>query len=123
MGTSANLVFFDNNCLLVNMYFQCDGYPAGAGCDVAKFLSDMKLVVGLTKSEEKCANGMGCLAAQFIAHTKDCAGYLYIIQPDHSSPEYTYEVHGNSQSPKDGVKIRYNDKYYTPKEFLEKYSE
>ncbi len=49
---------------------------------------------GFSSSEEKQFNGLGCLAAQFIAEFKNGVGNLYIHQPDSKDcgEEYVYEV-------------------------------
>jgi hypothetical protein len=50
-----------------------DGYPDGHGQELADFLDGFKIVNGISTEDRdfpKVANGMGCLAAQVIAHFK-----------------------------------------------------
>lgn len=66
----------------VCMYRQMDGYPSGMGSDLAEFLNDVK------------HNGIGCLAAQLVAHFKDGAGgyYLYPTNVKDAWQDYEYEI-------------------------------
>jgi hypothetical protein len=80
---------------LVCMYRQYDGYPSGMGSDLAEFLNGGKLVNGISLAEtERVFNGMGCLAAQMVAHFKDGAGgyYLYPTNVGKVWQEYEYEI-------------------------------
>ena len=51
-----------------------DGYPDGHGQELADFLTGFQVVNGIGGDDEinypKLANGLGCLAAQTIAHLK-----------------------------------------------------
>ena len=79
------------------MYRQYDGYMDGHGHDLAHFLEDFNIVNGLGLRDDKIrvANGMGCLAAQLIAHFKDSPGNIYIYHPDAKDcgEEYTYTIY------------------------------
>tara|TARA_Y100001938_G_scaffold149911_1_gene238687 strand:+ start:3859 stop:4314 length:456 start_codon:yes stop_codon:yes gene_type:complete len=79
------------------MYRQYDGYMSGHGHDLAHFLEDFKIVNGLGLRDDKIrvANGMGCLAAQLIAHFKDSPGNIYIHHPDSKDcgEEFTYTIY------------------------------
>ena len=79
------------------MYRQYDGYMSGHGYDLAHFLEDLKIVNGLGLRDDKIrvANGMGCLAAQLIAHFKDRPGDIYIYHPDAEDcgEEFTYTIY------------------------------
>jgi hypothetical protein len=80
---------------LVCMYRQMDGYPSGMGSDLAEFLNSGKIVNGISSAEtERVFNGMGCLAAQMVAHFKDGAGgyYLYPTNVGKVWQEYEYEI-------------------------------
>ena len=81
------------------MYRQYDGYMSGHGHDLAHFLEDFKIVNGLGLRDDKIrvANGMGCLAAQLIAHFKDRPGDIYIYHPDAKDcgEEFTYTIYEN----------------------------
>lgn len=87
---------------LVCMYRQFDGYPSGMGSDLAEFINGGKLVNGLSLAEtERVFNGMGCLAAQLVAHFKDGAGgyYLYPTNVKHVWQEYEYEIIQHDNDP------------------------
>tara|TARA_R100000654_G_scaffold16524_6_gene34679 strand:+ start:5005 stop:5451 length:447 start_codon:yes stop_codon:yes gene_type:complete len=78
------------------MYRQYDGYPSGHGMELAEFLQDFNIVNGYSITDPKpSANGMGCLAAQIIAHYKDGIGNIYIHHPDDKDcgEEYTYTIY------------------------------
>ena len=101
---------------LVCMYRQFDGYPSGMGSDLAEFINGGKLVNGISPSEtERVFNGMGCLAAQMVAHFKDGAGgyYLYPTNVGKVWQEYEYEIiqHENEPIQLKVIEIGYiNDK-------------
>ena len=78
------------------MYRQYDGYLSGHGAALAEFLQDFNVVNGYNSgTPERSANGMGCLAAQLIAHFKDGIGNIYIHEPNDSDcgEEYTYTIY------------------------------
>ena len=78
------------------MYRQYDGYLSGHGAELAEFLQDFNVVNGYNSgTPERSANGMGCLAAQLIAHFKDGIGNIYIHEPNDSDcgEEYTYTIY------------------------------
>ena len=78
------------------MYRQYDGDLSGHGAELAEFLQDFNVVNGYNSgTPERSANGMGCLAAQLIAHFKDGIGNIYIHEPNESDcgEEYTYTVY------------------------------
>ena len=80
---------------LVCMYRQMDGYPSGMGVDLAEFLESGKKVNSISLGEtQRVFNGMGCLAAQMVAHFKDGAGgiYLYPINVKDAWQNYEYEI-------------------------------
>ena len=77
------------------MYRQYDGYLSGHGAELAEFLQGFNIVNGIRLGTPKrTANGMGCLAAQLIAHFKDGIGNVYIYHPDAEDcgEEYTYTI-------------------------------
>jgi len=84
------------NTLLV-MYRQYDGYPSGMGADLVEFLNGTKVVNGMGIDDinsKRVFNGIGCLAAQLVAHFKDGAGGIYIVginQKD-CGQDYEYEI-------------------------------
>ena len=79
---------------VVNMYRQFDGYPTGHGAELAEFLSGGKMTNGLRLGEEGVFfNGMGCLAAQMVAHFKEEPGGFYIHPTDVTDCGQDYEYH------------------------------
>ena len=82
----------------VQVYKHYDGYPSGHPVNLARFLKGFNIVNGL-QDRYKDANGLGCLAAEYVAAFKECAGDLYIENPDskHFDIEYvTYVWVGDS---------------------------
>ena len=83
----------------VQVYKHYDGYPSGHPADLAEFLKDFKIVNGLGQDTHKVANGLGCLAAQYVSAFKESPGDIYIEKPDekHMDIEYiTYVWVGDS---------------------------
>ena len=80
---------------LMCLYRQFDGYPAGHGQELIDFLKPIKLVNGLSlDNKQKVANGMGCLAAQLVAHFKDGPGQFYLYEPELNQDAWQdYEYH------------------------------
>ena len=67
----------------VQVYKHYDGYPSGHPVELAEFLKEFKIVNGVPYGDDsKMANGLGCLAAQYIAAFKMKAGDLYVESPD-----------------------------------------
>ena len=81
----------------VQIYKHYDGYPQGHPLDLAKFLKGFKVVNGLGQDTHKVANGLTCLATQYIAAFKMGPGDLYVENPDtnHGDIEYTTYVWGD----------------------------
>ena len=98
MGTRClTFVYDEDGSALINMYRQYDGYPSGHGMELAEFLAGKTLVNGIPSGvdESTLANGMGCLAAQMVAHFKQAIGNHYLVDPDtqqDSWQEYEYHV-------------------------------
>lgn len=83
---------------IINLYRQYDGYPSGHGADLVAFLNPFRIVNGLgAETKERIANGMGCLAAQLVAHFKDGPGqfYLYPTSSDNCGQDYEYHIYEN----------------------------
>ncbi len=83
MGTPCTIKFYEKNSKkpFVNIIHQCDGYIKGVGYELAKWLKTKTVVhgYGLNETMEMgFANGMSCLAAQYIAENKKQIGNLYI---------------------------------------------
>ena len=66
----------------VQVYKHYDGYPEGHPLDLAEYLKDFKIVNGLGGNTYQIANGLGCLAAQYVAAFKMEAGDIYLENPD-----------------------------------------
>lgn len=83
MGTRSLTIIKDPETKtdLLTIYRQMDGYPAAHGRELKEFLCSRRLVNGLSgqKLEEGQveANGMGCLAAQLVAHLKTTQHSVY----------------------------------------------
>lgn len=95
MGTRSTIAIYENTKHLVTIYQQYDGYPSGAGLQLANFVSSGKLVNGLGGHKGRVFNGMGCLAAALIKELKDGPGGTYIV-PKGDEEEYNYVVRGST---------------------------
>ena len=78
MGTRSLTEVKSNRHVLCTMYRQMDGYPTGHGAELLKRFGRTKLVNGLGRDDSDIANGMGCLAAQIVAHFKNKPGGVYL---------------------------------------------
>jgi hypothetical protein len=90
------------------MYRQYDGYPTGHGKELADFLAGGKLVNGLTSRTEPVFNGMGCLAAQMVAHFKETPGgfYIHSVTETECGQDYEYHVYQDTE----GLRVRITDR-------------
>ena len=98
MGTRSLTYVYDGEKPIVCMYRQYDGYPTGHGAELAEFLSDGMVVNGLGGDKGKVFNGMGCLAAQMVAHFKQTPGGFYIHAVDLDQDcwqEYEYHLYAD----------------------------
>jgi len=93
MGTRSTVRFYENGKLILSVYQQYDGYISGVGYDLANFLKDKKIINGISgqKMADGYANGMGCLAAQYVASQKTEIGGFYLTSAG-DMEEYNYEV-------------------------------
>lgn len=96
MGTRSTIKFyseFNQDEVLVSVYQQFDGDIGGVGHELAEWLSKKKVINGIQdqEMEQGYANGMGCLAAQFIKEFKVRIGGFYIGRID-GKEEYNYQV-------------------------------
>lgn len=86
---------------IVTMYRQYDGYPSGHGIQLAEFIAQGKMVNGIGAKEQQLVfNGMGCLAAQVVAHFKEGPGNIYLHRGGTTNcwEEYRYEVIHNEDT-------------------------
>lgn len=94
MGTrSLTFVYDEDGRKIINMYRQYDGYPSGHGKDLAEFLEPITMVNGIGATDNKIANGSGCLAAQLVAHFKDGPGGIYLAPTTEVDCGQDYEYH------------------------------
>jgi hypothetical protein len=95
MGTRALTFVYDGSTPIINMYRQYDGYPSGHGLELAEFLTQGRLVNGLSGKNETVFNGMGCLAAAMVANFKQSAGgfYIYSVESTECGQDYEYHVY------------------------------
>jgi hypothetical protein len=129
MGTRSTVKIYNEKTdekPMVCIYRQYDGYISGRGHELAQFLSEITLVNGFGRDTNNIANGMGCLAAQWIAQEKEGVGNVYITYLE-DSEEYNYEVRfsGEVYIPKEGdtfeiTVISYGEQIFkgTPEELL-----
>ncbi len=94
MGTRSLTRVFNKDVEILCLYRQFDGYPSGHGAELAAFVASRPFVNGI--SETRVFNGMGCFAAQLVAHMKHEAGGFYIYAPGSKDcgEEFVYEVRG-----------------------------
>lgn len=95
MGTRSTIAIYENTKHLVTIYQQYDGYPSGAGLQLAKFIQSGKFVNGLSGDKQIVFNGMGCFAAALIKELKKGPGGTYIV-PKGQEEEYNYTVRGST---------------------------
>ena len=113
----------------VQVYKHYDGYPEGHPLDLAKFLKEFKIVSGLGIDTYQMANGLGCLAAQYVAAFKMKAGDIYIENQDtqHGDIEYVTYVWGdNGKNIWMSIFDTYEDKCIfvgKPQQLIEKYED
>lgn len=86
MGTRSLTEVRDGNNVLMTMYRQYDGYLSGHGAELLKKFGKVEIVNGISigpdgKRPTKIANGLGCLAAQIVAHFKKEPGNFYLKTP------------------------------------------
>lgn len=121
MGTRSTTKFIDNNEVLVTAYRQYDGYPTGHGKELAEFLSGIKRIGW--KGPAGTANGIFCLAAQFVARFKAEPGDIYLV-PAWQEEEWNYEVTEGAGETDWMLRVREEDAaedyfYGTPQGFLD----
>lgn len=95
MGTRSTVKFFDkySDEPVLSVYNQFDGYISGTGYQLAEWLKKKKIINGIRheKMEDGYANGMGCLAAQYVKENKNRIGGFYLTTMN-DSQGYDYEV-------------------------------
>ena len=95
MGTRSTVKFYDEQDQpVLSVYQQYDGYISGVGHELAEFLKGKNVVNGFNSTqtmETGYANGIGCLAAQYVAAHKTKIGGFYLTTADNEQ-EYNYKV-------------------------------
>jgi hypothetical protein len=96
MGTRGTVTFYNEHSQepMICIYQQYDGYISGVGFELANFLKDKKVINGIRSDqsmETGFANGMGCIAAQYIKAQKTRIGGFYIANIG-DSEDYDYHV-------------------------------
>ena len=123
MGTRSTVKFyseFDQKEPVVSVYQQRDGYINGVGYDLAIFLKEKTIINGIGSGQtmdKGFANGMGCLAAQYVAENKTEIGGFYLTTT-YDYQEYNYEVRFIDDN--FVIKIKYYDNIFegTPEQLL-----
>jgi hypothetical protein len=109
MGTRALTIIKDTDSkTLVNLYRQFDGYQDYHGSELKHFLSDLTMVNGFSDRNAPIANGMGCLAAQLIAHLKTEVG-LHYIHPTYDTEnyvDYVYTIYPTTSADESTISIK-----------------
>ena len=111
----------------VQVYKHFDGYPSGHPTELAKFLRHFKIVNGLGMDTNRTANGLGCLAAQYVAAFKMDAGDIYVENPDTEHFDVEYITYVWSADGKDiwmSIFSTYEDECIfvgKPQELIDKY--
>lgn len=120
MGTRSTVKFyrdFESRQPILSIYQQYDGYINGVGNELAEWLKGKTIINGYNssqKNENGYANGMGCLAAQYVADHKKEIGAFYITELNNIE-EYNYEVRHNGKE----FIIKVDDLFIgTPEELL-----
>lgn len=113
MGIRSVITFYVKETPYVSVYQQYDGYPDGVGKDLCDWLSDKILINGISsnlKDISKYANGVGCLAAQFIRDFKYGVGNLYITPADYDREwidfNYSVIINDDINLPSGGVPMK-----------------
>lgn len=123
MGTHAITRVKENGQVILALYRQYDGYTGGHGKELAEFLVGKPLTNGIGDYDKPSFNGMGCLAAQLVAHFKTGVGGFYIYPTDAEDEEYNYTIEMNRApstfGPPGNLWIRAEKFQGSPEEFLE----
>ncbi|MES2287515.1 MAG: hypothetical protein V4547_17605 [Bacteroidota bacterium] len=96
MSTRSTLKFyseFNQENVIATIYQHYDGYIGGVGHELAEWLKKKKIINGICNEtmQDGFANGMGCLAAQFIAEHKVSIGGFSLTH-ETNKQEYNYSV-------------------------------
>lgn len=83
MGTPHLTIFVERGVQVCVLYGQFDGHFRSHGQELKEFLNPFYLVNGYSSEDAKnsAANGIGCLAAQAVAHFKTRIGNFLLQSP------------------------------------------
>lgn len=97
MGTRATVKFFEqygaeSECICA-VYHHDDGGLSEVGYDLADLLHRRKIINGMKFGMDmsQYANGMGCLAAQYVVKVKTNLGGVYMTSAENTQ-EFNYHV-------------------------------
>lgn len=97
MGTRATVKFFEQHgaeseCICA-VYHQHDGGLSEVGYDLADLLHRRKIINGMKFGMDmsQYANGIGCLAAQYVAKVKTNLGGVYMTSAENTQ-NYDYRI-------------------------------
>lgn len=68
MSTRSLTVVINDGEEILAMYKHSDGYPKAHGAELKKILKGCVITNGISGSEKRSANGMGCLAGQIVGY-------------------------------------------------------
>jgi len=82
MGMTAIVKFYEDTECIVSVQHHFDGYLDGVGLQLVNFLENISIINGIGPDQNilyKYANGIDCLAAQYIKGKKSKVGNIYIV--------------------------------------------
>ena len=93
MATRGTVKFIEDDEIIASIYIHWDAYISELGYKLANWLNTKKMLNGISGQtmESGFANGIGCLAAQFIKEFKREIGGLYMY-PNNAEEEYNYKI-------------------------------
>lgn len=122
MGTGSTIRFKDyDNSIVACVRQHYDGYYEKVGVELANWLKDMTIINGINGSKDlslKKANGICCLAAQFIREFKTSIGNLYMESID-DEEDYNYIVYIKDEGKNEKLYMSVDEFDGTPEEFIE----
>jgi hypothetical protein len=100
MGTRSIINIQEDGKILLTIYRQYDGYPAGLGKDIQNALGHTERCsegsgYGGHEKLPQAFSGIGCAAAYLVSQLKDSIGNVYIMLPGTNDvgEEYTYTIY------------------------------
>lgn len=105
MGTrSLTRIYDEDGKAICCMYRQMDGYPDGHGKDLCDAFGGITIINGISLGNKagSHANGMGCFAAQVVAHFKNGIGGIYLYSTttaEDCGQDYEYDLRPDPTAP------------------------